>query len=167
MQLRKSGNGENPSRGSLPGQTDRPGSILLLDADPCLCAFNANALRRHGFVANTAPDAETGWEELQTNRYNLLITENDLPGLTGVGLIKKLRSACMPLPIIIAIGTLPPWKSPDYPWLLPTTKLFKPYAFEDLLGQVKRLLLKTAGVREHLAPVQAWPSQPHANRLRL
>lgn len=167
METRKSDQWEISTSASRHGQTDPPGRILLLDADPCLCEFNAEALRRHGFVANTAPDAETGWEKLQTNRYNLLIAENDLPGLTGVGLIKELHSACMFLPIIIVIGTLPTWKSADYPWLLKATKLFKPYAVEDLLGQVKCLLPKTAGVRAQLLPAQDWQSHPYANRLRV
>lgn len=157
---------ENWTNESLPRQTNPPSRILLLDTDRCLCDFHADALRRHGFLANTAPDAETGWEELQTNRYHLLITENDLPGLTGVGLIKQLRSACMSLPIIVAIRTLPPWKSAEYPWLLKATKLFKPYAFEDLLAQVKNNLLSTAGVRAAMAPAQNWQRQPYANHLQ-
>jgi hypothetical protein len=68
------------------------------------------------------------------------------------------------LPIIIAIGTLPSWKSAEYPWLLKATKLFKPYAFEDLLGLVKSVLPVTARVRAEIVPAQYWQSQPSAGR---
>jgi len=166
MQTAISVNLENSANAALPGQMNPPGRILLLDADPCLCKRHADGLRRHGFVANTAPDAEIGWEKLQTNCYNLLITENDLPGLTWVGLIKRLRSACMSLPIIVAIRTLPPWKSAEYPWLLKATKLLKPYAFEDLLAQVMSNLPKTGDVRADLARKQNWQSHPYASLLQ-
>ena len=123
-------------------------------------------LRRHGYEVSIANDGNAGWEELQINRYNLLITENELPRLTGVGLVKKLRSACMPLPVIIAVGILPSWKSAEYPWLLKATKLFKPYAIEDLLGLVKSVLPGTAQVPAEMVSAPCWQSEPSTDRLR-
>ena len=77
--------------------------------------INVQGVRRHGYEVGIAKDGYAGWLELQTNSYNLLITENELPDLTGAGLVKKLRSANMPLPVIIGIETLPPWQSSEYP----------------------------------------------------
>lgn len=112
----------------------------MVDANHHHCQSNADRLRQQGYSINTSTDAETAWAELQTHQYHLLVTDYELPGLTGVGLLRKLRSACMPLPVVIAIGTLPPWKSAEYPWLLKATKLLKPYSFDDLLGMVKGIL---------------------------
>jgi len=102
--------------------------------------FIARPLRQYGYKVVVAGDGEAAWQQLQINHYNLLITENELPGASGVGLLKKLRAACMFLPVIVAIETLPSWQSSDYPWLLKATKLIKPYTFEDLLGLVSRFL---------------------------
>ena len=96
-----------------------------------------------------------------------MITENELPRLSGVGMVKKLRSACMSLPVIIAVGVMPWWKSAECPWFLKAAKLFKPYAIEDLLGLVKSLLPVPARVRTGTVPVQKWQIQASAERLRL
>jgi DNA-binding response OmpR family regulator len=152
MKIGKSHKLESLTSVSLQCQPYLPGRILMVDDDPYLRQLNAEGLRRHGYEVNMAADGETGWEELQCNRYNLLITENDLPRLTGVGLVKKLRSACMPLPVIMAITTLPTWQSAQYPWLLHATKLLKPYTLEELLGMVKKILPTTTNIHAAFAP---------------
>jgi DNA-binding response OmpR family regulator len=143
---------EFPADASLPNQTDPAGRILIVDDDTCRCELNAETLRRHGYSVTIAGDSEAGWEELQNNRYNLLITEHDLPGLTGAGLVRKLRSACMSLPVIMVVETLPSWRSADYPWFLKAAKLFKPYSFGELLESVKRILPPASNLRARITP---------------
>jgi DNA-binding NtrC family response regulator len=155
------------TRESFPCQTYQSSRILMVDDDPCLCELNAEVLRRHCYEVTTSKDGESGWEELQINPYHLLITENNLSGITGVGLVKKLRSADMPLPVIVITGTLPSWQSAEYSWLLKATKLLKPYTIEDLLDLVKKVLDETAGVRAEMVLPRRWQSQPPLNRLRL
>jgi DNA-binding response OmpR family regulator len=127
----------------LQCQTNPPYRILVVNDDLEILRINFEGLRFHGYAVGIAEDGHAGWLELQTNRYNLLITENELPGLTGVGLVKKLRLANMPLPVIIAIKTMPPWQSSEYPWLLGAHKIFKPYTITALLGLVKKVLCTT------------------------
>ena len=164
MQTEKSGLLANSASELLQCLTDPPLRILMVDDDSRLCRLNAEVLRRHNYEVTTAGDGQAGWDELLTNRYHLLITENDLPCLTGVGLVKKVHSACMPLPVIVVTGTLPARKSPEYSWLLKATKLFKPYRFDELLGLVKKVLAETACARAGTAP-PIWQSQPLSNRL--
>jgi DNA-binding response OmpR family regulator len=127
----------------LPYQKNPPYRILVVNDDADILQLNVEGLRRHGYEVGIARDSRAGWLELQTNSYNLLITENGLPGLTGVGLVKKLRLANMPLPVIIAIETMPIWQSSQYPWLLHASKLFKPYTVSALLDLVKNVLSTT------------------------
>jgi DNA-binding NtrC family response regulator len=164
MQTEKSGKLANSASESLPYQADPPLRILMVDDDSHRCRLNAEVLRRQNYEVNTAADGQAGWAELQTNRYHLLITQNDLPCLTGVGLVKKLTSACMPLPVIVVTRTLPARKSPEYTWLLKATKLFKPYRFDELLGLVKKVLAEAACARAATAP-PTWQSQSLSNRL--
>ena len=151
---------------SFPRQSYPPGRILIVNDDTCLGELNAEALRQHGYDANTASDGQAGWEELQTNHYHLLITENDLPGLSGVGLVKKLRAACMPLPVIMVTEALPSWKSPEYSWLLKATRLLKPYSCEELRRMVINVLNAAVSTRKKVAPPPAWQLRPRANRFR-
>ncbi len=122
--------------------------------DPRHCELNAERLRQQGYLVGLAGGSEAGWEKLQTNRYHLLIAEHDLPGLAGVGLLRKIRSACMPLPVIMVVKTLPSWRSAEYPWFLKVTKLFKPYSFGDLLHSVKQVLSPAGTDPERITPPQ-------------
>ena len=131
---------EAPVNGLRPGPTDGPYRILMVEADHGLGQSNADKFRQYGYRAQAKADAETAWAELQTEHYHLLVTDNDLPGLTGVGLLKKVRYACMPLPVIITVSALPSWRSPEYPWLLHVNRLPKPYSFVNLLGLVQGIL---------------------------
>ena len=87
-----------------------------------------------------AEDGAAAWEALQANRYDLLITDNNMPRLTGMELLKKLRSARMELPVIMATGTLPTQELAQNPWLEPVAMLAKPYATDQLLDTVKNVL---------------------------
>jgi len=69
--------------------------------------LNAGMLIHSGYAVEVAEDGAAAWEALQANRYDLLITDNNMPRLTGIELLKKLRSARMGLPVIMATGTVP------------------------------------------------------------
>ena len=159
MQTEEFFNLGNEAKGSLQCQSHPPGRILMVDDDLCRAELNAEVLGRHGYETDVAICGEAGWEKLETNRYNLLITEHTLPGLTGVGLVRRIHSASMPLPVIFAIGTMPSWPSADYPWLLKAAKLFKPYSLEALVGLVKSILPVLAAGRPKIALVPARQNQ--------
>ena len=80
---------------------------------------------------------------LNSGSYDLLITDHNMPKVTGLALLKKVRAAHMALPVIMATGTLPMEEFIQNPWLRPATILPKPYTTEDLLGTVKELLRAT------------------------
>ena len=157
---------ESLSPVSIQCQSKQIYRILLADGDPDISQLNSKALLQHGYEVDIAEDGETGWENLQNSRYNLLIIKNDLSELTGVGLLKKLRSACMPLPVIMVIQTMPTWESPQYSWLLNANKLLMPYSFEELLGMVKRILHSTANIPVQPPSPPNWQRQLSAVRLR-
>ena len=61
--------------------------ILVAEENPQLRLRYAFALVRPGYDVDVAEDGAAAWEALQAKRYHLLITENDLPRLTGVDLV--------------------------------------------------------------------------------
>jgi CheY-like chemotaxis protein len=70
-----------------------PQRILVVDDDSDLRLLYAEVLARPGYHVDAAKDGAAGWEALQVNNYNLLITEHSLPKLTGVDLVKR---SCVP-----------------------------------------------------------------------
>jgi len=143
----------------------RPGHrILVVEDEPDIRRLSAEVLENAGYKVDTAEDGKAGWEALRAVRhapqsYALLITDHDMPGLSGLDLVKKLRAAHMALPVIVATGTLPTEDlMTRYPWLEPAAALDKPYSIEQLLETVKALLRSTDGVRLESSPRPNSPS---------
>ena len=139
----------------------------MVDEDSDLRLLYAAVLVRPGYHVDAAEDGAAGWEALQANSYNLLITENDMPNLTGVELVKKLRSARMALPVVMAAGRLPTQELARNPALRLAATLLKPFAVNALLDTVKNVLRATDSPREQIDPLPDWRSQPSASGLRL
>ena len=139
----------------------------MVDEDSDLRLLYAAVLVRPGYHVDAAEDGAAGWEALQANSYNLLITENDMPNLTGVELVKKLRSARMALPVVMAAGRLPTQELARNPALRLAATLLKPFAVNALLDTVKNVLRATDSPRGQIDPLPDWRSQPSASGLRL
>jgi DNA-binding response OmpR family regulator len=114
--------------------------ILVVDDDKELRMLSTRALTRSGFHVDAAADGAAGWEALHSNSYDLLITDYDMPKVTGLELVKKLRAARMALPVILATGAIPMDELNRQPWLRPSATLIKPFTVEQLLGTVKEVL---------------------------
>lgn len=117
--------------------------IFLADKDQDVRRFSAQALMGSGYQVEVAEDGITAWATLQTRAFNLLITENNLSGLTGVELVKKLRSAHMSLPVIMATAKLPAEALAQNPSFQLAALLPKPYSIEELLETVREVLRPT------------------------
>ena len=118
--------------------------ILVVDADPYNCHLSAEVLIQHGYRVDAAEDGAAGWEALQANPYSLLITDHDLPKLTGVELVRKLRAAHMDLPVVLAAGRLPAYQLARNPSLHFAATLSKPFSVTTLLDTVNEVLHATA-----------------------
>ena len=90
----------------------------------------------------------SGWRALNASRYDVLITDNTMPGVTGLELIKKVRSEDMPLSIILASGTVPAEELDRNPWLQLDAMLPKPYGVAELVRTVKKVLRAADSVHE-------------------
>ena len=117
-----------------------PRSILLVEDDNDLRYLNAEVLKQSGYQVDTAEDGASGWRALNAKRYDVLITDHTMPRVTGLDLIKKLRSEEMQLSVILASGTVPTEEVSRYPWLQLDAMLLKPYAAEEMLDAVKMVL---------------------------
>jgi len=114
--------------------------ILLVDDDTYILKLVAEVLISSGYSVDTARDGEAGWEALQDHQYDLLITDNKMPKVTGLALIKKVRTEKMNLPIILVSGTMPMEELNRQAWLFPDVTLHKPFTNTELLNAVKKVL---------------------------
>jgi two-component system, OmpR family, response regulator len=143
---------------SLQCQTKPARRILVVEDNCDIRRINAVTLHRAGYHVDTAEDGLAGWKALKAVRqapksYDLLITDHDMPGLTGLALVKKLRDSHMVLPIIIATGKLPVEDLINrYLWLQPAVTLIKPYSIKTLLGTVEAVLRTTDAALKLITP---------------
>jgi DNA-binding response OmpR family regulator len=123
-----------------PKQTPKPKRILLAEDDLNVREMTAALLHESGYEVDTAENGAVAWDILQTKEYDLLVTDNSMPKMTGVELLKRLRAAAISLPVIMATGTFPTYEFSQNPGLQPAVTLAKPYTAEELLNTVQEVL---------------------------
>lgn len=145
-----------PQVPNLPTSTVRS-RVLVLEDDPDVRSLYALALARAGYTVDTAADGEEGWEALCANAYDLLLTDNDMPRLTGVELVRRLRRAGQTLPVIIASGSIALPEGGDGRRLGSTMALHKPLTPDELVDAVQHAVPIQPGalglIRHREAPV--------------
>jgi CheY-like chemotaxis protein len=133
---------KKPTAG-MPEPDLRP-RILVVDDEPELRRLNAEILRHSGYQVDAAEDGAAAWTALQLNRYDLLVTDNDMPKISGVELLKKVHATSMPLPVIMATGTIPDEDFERHPAIKPAVTLLKPYTLQEFLSAVREVLNASA-----------------------
>ena len=118
--------------------------ILVVEDDKIIRQLSATWLASSGYQVAAAENGAAGWEALHANDFDLLITDHAMPKLTGLELVKKVRSAHMTLPVILATGVLPEAELERHPWLQLSATLLKPYSPQQLLQTVQSVLHATA-----------------------
>jgi DNA-binding response OmpR family regulator len=118
-------------------------AILLVDDHPLVRFGLAETLRRAGHSVTDVGDGRTAIVLLQSQPFDLLITDLGLPEVDGIAVIGAAR-VLSSQPKIIAMSTATPAIPPSGP-LMPAVHdadLFfaKPFAGSALLAAVERLL---------------------------
>ena len=93
-----------------------------------------------GYQVDVAENGAAAWDAIQLNNYNLVITDNTMPRMTGIQMIEKMRAAGMVVPVIVASGTMSKEELIHSPHLQPASVLPKPYTAANLLLMVKEIL---------------------------
>jgi DNA-binding NtrC family response regulator len=76
-------------------------SILLIDDDADLIHLLREELIARGFTVDWLERAEQGPERLATGRYDLVLLDNKMPGMTGMDFLKALRTHAIQIPVIL------------------------------------------------------------------
>ena len=83
-------------------------NILVVDDERGLCAGVQEALRREGYAVDAANDAPTGLRLMDERRYNLVLTDVRMPGMSGLELLREARrkNRAALVILITAFGTV-------------------------------------------------------------
>lgn len=69
----------------------RPG-VLFVDDDPRVLSAIVRSLRREPFRLETASDAREAIQRLQGGRFELVVSDQRMPGSTGIELLCQVRA---------------------------------------------------------------------------
>ncbi len=136
----------SPAEASSRGPARPAHRILLVEDDSAVRQASAMFLVRAGYQVNAVEGSQAAWEALQSLSYDLLITDNQMPEMTGLELVRKLRSAQLALPVIMASGGIDERDLIQNQWLQPAKVLPKPFTSAALLETVAEVLPLAARV---------------------
>ena len=111
------------------------GRLLIVDDETELLAALCESLADQNYDAIGAPSAEEGLRRVQSERFDLVITDYSMPGMTGGDLARAVRAVAPSMPILIASGyaELPAGLDLD------VARLGKPYTQEQLIQEIAKL----------------------------
>lgn len=124
--------------------------LLVVEDDDDLREQLRTLLQGHGYPVDCAPDAEEALFIGREYPVDLAVIDLGLPGMSGMELIRRLRSLARPFPILI-LTARDAWQdkveglesgADDY--------LTKPFHGQELLARINALLRRAAG---HASPV--------------
>jgi len=114
--------------------------ILVVDDVPGIREILVAVLNRAGYSVMSADDGEMAWEVLSADSFDLLITDHEMPRLTGTELLRRARASMMKLPVILMSGRIP-YEEDDLGELTRNGLIMaKPFSFTELLESVRSLL---------------------------
>lgn len=137
-----------------------PLNILLAEDERSVASSISFALKCDGHKVEVANDSEHALARLMTesSAFDLLITDNNMPRMTGIELVRRLRGTSSNVKILVVSAHLSPENRAAYDALGVDGMVPKPF---DVL-QLRALIRQVAKGGD--APVQPQPERLHLSR---
>lgn len=81
-----------------------PIRVLYMEDDAGLARLVQKRLNRLGFEVDTVADGTSGLDTCRATAYDVIIVDHDMPGVTGLEVIRKLCTSGMDSPVIMLTG---------------------------------------------------------------
>jgi CheY-like chemotaxis protein len=89
---------------SVPAAAGRPLSILVVDNQPLICDIVDEYLTRDCHIVETAADGREALYQFRKGRFDLVITGQAMPGMTGEQLASVIKNISPQTPVILLTG---------------------------------------------------------------
>jgi CheY-like chemotaxis protein len=142
--------------------------VLVIDDEPTVRGFVCDLLEGLGYDADDAEDGRQGLSLLQQYRYDLVITDLQMPNVTGWDVVNAVRGRLPTMPILMISG----FATEDdmrQARQVGVPLLRKPFSVAELQRLIRELLAAGASEPERLSesdvprkPLMKAPEEPHA-----
>jgi len=128
----------------------RPERILVVEDSATILHQMKSSLFIQGFQVDIATDGLSGWEKLNNNSYDLLITDYDMPYVDGLELCSRIRQSNKfeNLPIIIETGKDSRADQVKIRSIGIQAFITKPFSPDRMIAEVERVLAE-ARLKRH------------------
>jgi CheY-like chemotaxis protein len=75
--------------------------VLVVDDSPVVRDLVSDLLSSAGFVVETAEDGISAWERLERNTPTIVVTDVEMPRLSGLELLERIRQRWPHLPVVM------------------------------------------------------------------
>lgn len=118
--------------------------VLVVEDDDKIASFVVRGLKQAGYAVDHAPDGEAGLAMAECTDYDAAVVDIMLPKLDGLSLVKRLRAARIPIPVLFLSARTSvddrvkglQSGGDDY--------MTKPFAFSELLARVQALIRRAS-----------------------
>jgi len=122
--------------------------VLVVEDDAKIASFVVKGLKQEGYAVDHAADGDTGLALATTTDYDAAVIDVMLPGLDGLSLVKRMRSANARLPVLFLSARASvddrvrglQAGGDDY--------LTKPFAFAELSARLQALIRRSSHAPE-------------------
>ncbi len=115
-------------------------NILVVDDDPGLRLIVAKSLERGGFFCKVAEDADSALTSLESNSFQLVISDISMPGnMDGIDLLKKIIDQYPDISVIIMTGYGSEYSYVDIMDAGAADYMTKPFNMNSALARIKRI----------------------------
>jgi DNA-binding response OmpR family regulator len=114
--------------------------ILVIEDERKVAEFVARGLRAERYAVDVADSGDSGWAMVNTYKYDLIILDLMLPGMSGLELLRRVRARDTQTPILILTARDATASKVENFEAGADDYLTKPFAFAELQMRVKALL---------------------------
>src|SRR5215831_7996948 len=101
---RETGDRVTTASGSVREATLSKGLVLLVDDEPALLRAFSRFLETVGFQVRTAQDGEAALDQLRSTRFDVIISDITMPGMSGIEFLRLVREHDLDVPIVLMTG---------------------------------------------------------------
>jgi len=135
--------------------------VLVVDDDAAVAMLVAAVLRRDGISVETAGDGLQALERLAASRFDAVLTDITMPGMSGLQLVREAEQRGHRTPFLVMTAFLDAGSERalcDDPAV--TGILRKPFDIQRLLRDVRAVLERVAPAPAAAEPAPCWALAP-------
>jgi len=159
MKAHNASRGGVPARRVLQCKTKPSQKILVVEEEPDIRQLECEVLRASGYQVDIAENGLAALHSLKADHYDLLVIEDEMLMVTGLELVKELRSEGILVPVILVLETMPTMASSRNQWPQIQAIIIKPYTVAELVKTVGEALFSACNHSNvRFAPPTNWQS---------